>query len=837
MSWQYHPFLVLFALGGFVSLGVAAYCWQYLRTNGRSVLVVSIGLLAVNNAVWVFAALLKTASPTVGGSLLFYKLQFVGAALNPALGVVIALAYTGRQRWLTRPLIGGIVGGSTLVLGLFLSNPNSAVIVNPTMVPAQGIMAFEHAFTPVTVIALGWLYALVLFTVSMLGYGVVVEETPAVPAGIMALTFGLPLVFALLKIGGIYPPNGSGINPTPAASSVTIAALAVAVSRYRLFDLVPVGREQAIAEMDSGYLLYGPDRTILDTNASARELLGDSPEATLTGRPVTECLPVLDELETVGVKTFLIDDRMIEAQASTVTRQHHHDAWMVLLRDVSDREERKRELERTNQRLESLIDSAPLTVMEINADGEVLRWNQEAEEMFGWRADEVVGEYNPMVPEADIAEFDINRQQVLNGERIRGKEIQRTTKDGRTLDLLLAAAPITDPDGEVRSIIAVLDDITDQKRTESGLRSLQKTAQRLSETETQTDICAETVASAVEVLGFDLTGLWMVEGDRLVPAKLTDAAAARFAEPPVLSRTDESVQQAFEYGDVHVWEPAETDQPVYGDSSDLNAVITVPVGEYGLLAIATPSEATVSEREIELLRILGSTTQAALTRADREADLRRQNERLDEFASVVAHDLRNPLSIAEGFLDLAAESDDPAHFEKVRSAHDRALRLIDDLLTLARGDSTVDDPDQIELDAVAAEAWEYVDSAEATLSIGDDLPVLAGDEGRLTQLFENLYRNAVEHGGDDVTITIGALTDGHGFYVADDGEGIPPDRREEVLEHGVSTSHQGTGFGLSIVADIARAHGWTVSVTDSASGGAKFEFSDAAVDAYPDADD
>jgi len=51
MSWQYHPLLVLFALGGFLSLGVAGYCWQYARSNRRSLLVVSIGVLAFNNAV------------------------------------------------------------------------------------------------------------------------------------------------------------------------------------------------------------------------------------------------------------------------------------------------------------------------------------------------------------------------------------------------------------------------------------------------------------------------------------------------------------------------------------------------------------------------------------------------------------------------------------------------------------------------------------------------------------------------------------------------------------------------------------------------------------------
>jgi signal transduction histidine kinase len=88
---------------------------------------------------------------------------------------------------------------------------------------------------------------------------------------------------------------------------------------------------------------------------------------------------------------------------------------------------------------------------------------------------------------------------------------------------------------------------------------------------------------------------------------------------------------------------------------------------------------------------------------------------------------------------------------------------------------------------------------------------------------ENLYRNSVEHGSTDVTVTVGELDDGSGLYVEDDGPGIDPDDREAVFEAGYSTDSEGTGFGLSIVEEVAEAHGWTVTVTDGADGGARFE--------------
>ncbi len=73
-------------------------------------------------------------------------------------------------------------------------------------------------------------------------------------------------------------------------------------------------------------------------------------------------------------------------------------------------------------------------------------------------------------------------------------------------------------------------------------------------------------------------------------------------------------------------------------------------------------------------------------------------------------------------------------------------------------------------------------------------------------------RNAVEHGGEDVTVTVGELDDG--FYVEDDGPGIPENARDNVFDVGYSTTEDGTGFGLSIVKQVADAHGWTIRVTD-----------------------
>lgn len=206
----------------------------------------------------------------------------------------------------------------------------------------------------------------------------------------------------------------------------------------------------------------------------------------------------------------------------------------------------------------------------------------------------------------------------------------------------------------------------------------------------------------------------------------------------------------------------------------------------------------------------------------REQEIERQNQRLDEFASVVSHDLRSPLAVAQGHLDLLREERESPHVEEVSGALDRMHSIIEDTLTLARAGQAVGETATVDLSALANGCWRTVEAGDATLTIEETMRIHA-DEDRLRHLFENLFRNAIDHGGEDVTIRVGWLEDAAGFYAEDDGPGIPEDDRDQVFESGYSGSSEGTGFGLRIVKTITEAHGWEIYVTDSEDGGARFE--------------
>jgi PAS domain S-box-containing protein len=206
-------------------------------------------------------------------------------------------------------------------------------------------------------------------------------------------------------------------------------------------------------------------------------------------------------------------------------------------------------------------------------------------------------------------------------------------------------------------------------------------------------------------------------------------------------------------------------------------------------------------------------------RKARERRLTDRNERLDRFASIVSHDLRNPLSVIRASMEMARLKEDTDPLERGERAVDRIDRLVSELLTLARQGSGMDEPTEFDLEGVVREAWATAGSDDATLVVGADARVHA-DRGRLRQALENLFRNAVEHAceadADDLTVVVSATDEG--LLVADDGPGIEPAHREEVFEPGFTTCDDGTGYGLDIVREIVESHGWTVALRPVAGG-------------------
>jgi PAS domain S-box-containing protein len=275
--------------------------------------------------------------------------------------------------------------------------------------------------------------------------------------------------------------------------------------------------------------------------------------------------------------------------------------------------------------------------------------------------------------------------------------------------------------------------------------------------------------------------------------------------------------------------PTETLEEAVGGSEEVTAdtndarTIQVPGEGTRHYDINVSAMSTPSNEHVGTVTTFSDVTERVERRQrlqEQKRSVERQNERLEEFTGVVSHDLRNPLNVAQGRVELARKDRDSEQLDDAADALSRMGTLIDDLLILAREGDQVTKPEAVDLADTIERCWLTVGTAEATLVTESERTIRA-DQSRLRQLLENLIRNAVEHGGSDRTIRIGDLEDG--FYVADDGSGIPEAEREQAFDTGYSTTDGGTGLGLNIVQEIARAHGWNVTVTDSREGGARFE--------------
>ncbi|MEF8829219.1 MAG: PAS domain S-box protein [Haloarcula sp.] len=489
-------------------------------------------------------------------------------------------------------------------------------------------------------------------------------------------------------------------------------------------------------------------------------------------------------------------------------------------RDITERKRRERELREYRTLVENVGD--PMYVLD--ADGTLEMVNEAMAAHLGYDRSEIIGsEPARFMPESDVEGATAHLRDLLDDDERTWAtfEMRTISADGTVRINEDRVAPLFDENGTFDGSVGVLRETTERKQRERELERYETIIEAVGDpVYTLDDEGVFTyVNEAIERLtGFDpdelvgdhistiMTGEDIARGSELIRTMLSDPTRRNVTfETDIVDQTGNHTPI-----EIHI------------------ALLPTADGEFNGTAGVIRD---ISDRK------------------DRE-------RQLAEFASVVSHDLRNPLNVVKGRISVAQTSGDMSHLDAAESAADRMDELINDLLTLARQGETVGETTMVDLAALAGQAWVDVETGEATLEKHGTATVEA-DAARLRAVFENLFRNSVEHGstgsrpgaddsvehgstgsrtesddsvehgshadnGAPITVSVG--TTDAGFYVADDGVGIPPAERADVFERGYTTSDAGTGFGLAIVAEVAQAHGWSVSVTDSESGGARFEF-------------
>jgi PAS domain S-box-containing protein len=381
-------------------------------------------------------------------------------------------------------------------------------------------------------------------------------------------------------------------------------------------------------------------------------------------------------------------------------------------------------------------------------------------------------------------------------------------------------------DPAVEGVLVSSRDISGRKRRERALERLHESTRDLMTASTVEEVATVGSETATQVLDQSINGVHLHDDEKsaLVPvAWADDSEAVLDGPPPALPVADSLAGRVYRTGETGSYANLAERDDRFAVDTPFRSELILPLGDHGVFIFSSTTTDRFEQIDRTLARVLTANVETALDRVEQRQQLERRNERLDEFASVLSHDLRNPLNVAEGRLEMVRRRHDSDHLDAISRAHARIQTLTDDLLTLAREGEEVGAVEPVELAAFTERCWRNVETEQATVVCDVDRTVRA-DRSRFQQLLENLFRNAVGHGRPDATVTVGPL-DG-GFFVEDDGPGIPPEHRDDVFDVGYSTSDEGTGFGLSIVRRIAAAHDWEVAVTGGTDGGARFEITD-----------
>ena len=574
-----------------------------------------------------------------------------------------------------------------------------------------------------------------------------------------------------------------------------------AVEQYRAKTALEASQERLslfVEQSPLGVLEYDEDFEIVRLNEAGEEILGYT-EAELRGETWETLVSensyddvdkVTDELAEAAGGFRSIDENVRKDGERIVCEWHNRvitddDGDIVtvvsLFQDVTDRTERERELEQYQAYLEGSTD----VITVLDEAGTIQYQSPSVTQVLGYEPGELLGEngFELVHPDDRPGTIDAFESLLAGPEDRVSHELRFRTADDEWCWLEIRGTDYRD-NPDIGGVVVNSRDISERKQREQTLRETTARLESLFEESP------------------DMVNIHDDDGNIIDPnARLCEQTGYDEAELTEMSvwDLDENIDE-------------ETAQDLWDGMAEHSQVKIE--SRYRQKDGGTfPVEAHIRRHDID-----GEPRFVVISRDISE---RKQREKqLEQFASVVSHDLRNPLNVAQARLQFVRDECESEHLDDIETAHDRMETLIDDLLTLAQNGRRVDDIEAVTLGSLVEECWQTVETAEATLRVDTDVRLHA-DRGRLKQLLENLMRNAIKHGGETVTVTVGELPGG--FYVEDDGPGVPEAYRDDVFEAGFSGAEDGTGFGLSIVEQVANAHGWRITLATEHDGGARFE--------------
>ncbi|MGQ0740956.1 MAG: PAS domain S-box protein [Alphaproteobacteria bacterium] len=473
----------------------------------------------------------------------------------------------------------------------------------------------------------------------------------------------------------------------------------------------------------------------------------------------------------------------------------------------SEIEERKRveQLIRKYAEREKLyiaaVTSANDAIFTSDLGGNLTTWNPAAERMFGYSAEEAIGNNVSIIATPEQrAEQKRYLEAVGRGERIVGIEAVRQTKQGTPIEVSFNFSPIFSDSGEVIGGSAIARDITERKQADRMFRLAVESspgAMIMADAEGKIILVNQETERMFGYAHGELVGKPV---DILIPKEVRDA----------------HVQHRKDYAKDPARRMMGAGRDLFGMRKDGSPVAI----EIGLNPIRTPNGLLVLASIVDITE----RKRHEKTMAERTAELQRSNSELEQFAYVASHDLQEPLRMVASYAELLAERYHGKLDEKAEKyiayavdGAKRMQRLVNDLLTFSRVGTQGHPPQPADANMIVRQSLRAlkptIDEARAEIEIGQ-LPVITADDVQLGQVFQNLIGNSLKFRVPDrpLRLHIGAraISGGWQFFVEDNGIGIDTKYSDRIFQmfqrlHDRET-YEGSGIGLTIARKIVERH-------------------------------
>jgi PAS domain S-box-containing protein len=840
MHWQYTPYTILVFIAALISGGLALWGWRRHPAPGAGWFTA----LTFSAFSWALCYGLEMISTDLPATLLWSKMQYLGAVGLPVAWLALVLTYTGRRKWLSLRNVALLFVIPTITLALVWTNEYHELIwVNPGL--ETGIPFNTLSFTPGMWywVNIAYAYALLVFSTILL-VAAFARSTPLYRRPITFL-----LLFSLITwLGNLAYTVGltpQRINLTPVTFSISGLLIAWGLFRYRILDIAPVARDVIVESMSDGVIVLDPQSRVVDLNPMAQVLIGHTlPE--VVGQPLAQVLadwPALMELcheqeSAGGIHTEIAlnigeeEQRTFDLRVSPLRDQRGRMTGRLMLwHDITESKRVEAALRESEERFRSVAQSANDAIITAGSNGNIVSWNKGAQTIFGYREEEVLGQsLSLLMPDRykHAHQEGIERLSSTGKPRVIGTtiELEGRRKDGDEFSLDLALSSWQT--GGETFYSAIIRDITERKRAAEALAESEQRYRQI--IEEAVDIVYTTnfrgyftyVSPPIQKLtGYppeELVGTHYLE---LIPVEWQEKVQSFYyqqfqereretrLEFPIVTRTGEEkwVEQT-------VTLLIERDR-VTGFQSIVRDVTERKRAEEAL--------ALAHEQVLEASRLKS------------------------QLLANVSHDLRSPLGSILGYTEMLqagvygslAEQQYTALTEVIDST-EQLLNFVNNLLGQAQIESgkvvlnvrPFAPVDLLEAIQSTVKALAQAKGLEVISKVAPDMPTnLSGDLYWLRQILVNLVSNAAKF-TDQGTVKVQIYQSDENYWaikVSDTGCGIPAEAQSYIFEpfrqvEEVATrkQHTGSGLGLSIVKQLTAFMGGRVTLTSEVGQGSTF---------------